>query len=687
MELRDWAERILDGDALDAHKLWFPPEGLTDRAPGPPQASRPPARPPGLALDGGGTADGDAPGAAALHDPAVRVRLLHAFANHELLALELMALVLLRFPDAPRAFRMGTARVMRDEQRHLAMYRGRIQALGGQLGDHALSDFFWRALHDVPSLPAFVARMGLVLEQANLDWCRHWGPRFAAAGDPASAALIAQVHADEVGHVAHALRFHRAWKPPETTDWQAFVDQTAPPMGAGRARGPVFDRAARAAAGLDPDFIARVEHLGQSKGRPPVVWLFDPTVEESLADGRPHWTPRAPARALAADLAALPGALAAAGDAVVVPAPPAPDWLAHRSEAGLPPVEHLSRAAVDRIPRVAALAPWGWSPRTRQALAGLAPVQPPPGPVALHRKDAQCALMPALLDACRGTLPPDWLLAPEDLPRVVHSAAAARARAEALWAAGDVAVLKAPLGAAGRSLRRWGPGDAPGPVTGWIDRVLAQQGALTVGPWLERLADLSFHGDLRPAGGLRWVGRSRFLADGRGVFRGIQLGRAAAAGPPALRRFLAGGGQAPRWLDQLGRRLLTALLPHLPGHHGPLGVDALVCRRGGALRLWPLVELNPRWTMGRVGLALAPLLHSGVHATWLLLPARGPGRPAPGAPLPAPERGPSGRLRDGLVWTTDPRCAHQTASVLVVAPTAPALAARLAALGAGPESP
>lgn len=675
MELRDWAERILHGAALD-DKLWFPTDGLSDEAPGRPAAVASPARTPQLALSTGG--DAPLPGASALRDPAVRVQLLHAFANHELLALELMALVLLRFPEAPRAFRMGTARVMRDEQRHLAMYRGRIHALGGELGDHPLSGFFWRALAEVESPAAFVARMGLVLEQANLDWCRLWGARFAEAGDPATARIVHQVYEDEIGHVAHALRFHRAWGEPENTDWESFLNNTAPPVGPGRARGPVFDPEGRRRAGLSADFIGRVRHQGQSRGRPPVVWLFDPTTEESCADGRPHWTPGRAARELAADLAPLPGVLGAAGDVVVVAEPPATDWLAHRAAAGLPTVEHRAAAELPQIPRIAALEPWGWSPRTQRLLAGLQPQQSPPAPPPLARKNLQVDLMAEVLRLAARDHAEDWLLEPGDLPSVVTAAADLLPAVEALWAAGDTAVLKAPLATAGRGLRRWGPRDDPAPLRAWAERVLSRQGALTVGPWLERLADLSWHGDRRSDGSVHVRGRARTLVDERGTFRGVLLGRAAHHAPPAQRRFFAGDGRAPRWLDAVASGALHTVSARLDGYHGPVGIDALVCRRRGRLRLWPLVEVNPRWTMGRVGLALERRLKPGCHGVFLLLRRR-PVAPA----LPAPQTNAQGLLQAGTVWLADPRRARAVQPVLLVAATRSALQDRLDTLDAG----
>ena len=58
-----------------------------------------------------------------IEQPRARGLLLHGFANHELLALELMGLTLLRFPDAPTAFRLDVARTLSEEQVHLAATR------------------------------------------------------------------------------------------------------------------------------------------------------------------------------------------------------------------------------------------------------------------------------------------------------------------------------------------------------------------------------------------------------------------------------------------------------------------------------------------------------------------------------------------------------------------------------------
>jgi hypothetical protein len=66
-------------------------------------SSRPtaPGRPRELIFKPTGTARGEFPGTRHLEQNHERGRLLHFFGNHELLATELMALVLLKFPGAP----------------------------------------------------------------------------------------------------------------------------------------------------------------------------------------------------------------------------------------------------------------------------------------------------------------------------------------------------------------------------------------------------------------------------------------------------------------------------------------------------------------------------------------------------------------------------------------------------------
>src|SRR5690606_4659271 len=178
-------------------------------------------RTPGLELAADGTTP--VPGLKALRrDPSQAGRVLHAFANHEMLAMELMALALLRFPDAPPAFRLGLAHTLLEEQEHLRLYLARLAALGVSLGDHPLSAFFWTHLRALRSPQELVAAMSLTLEQANLDHARAAADAFTAIGDHETAAVLERVLRDEIGHVAHGVRWLERWREPDESAWAAY---------------------------------------------------------------------------------------------------------------------------------------------------------------------------------------------------------------------------------------------------------------------------------------------------------------------------------------------------------------------------------------------------------------------------------------------------------------------------------
>ena len=157
-----------------------------------------------------------------LDKPGESGRLLHCFANHELLATELMALVLLRFPQAPPAFRRAVLQTLKDEQEHTRWYPARMRQCGVQFGEQPVSGYFWRAISAMETPLDYAAGLSLTFEQANLDFARFYSRGFAQAGDQESAKLLQRIYQDEIGHVACGLKWFRKWKDPSEDDWQAF---------------------------------------------------------------------------------------------------------------------------------------------------------------------------------------------------------------------------------------------------------------------------------------------------------------------------------------------------------------------------------------------------------------------------------------------------------------------------------
>ena len=122
MQLREFAERVLFADTL-SEKLAPPPSDLLDDEPGAAiSAPGAPGRPADLILSGTKGVRAPFPGEHRLIDEEQRGILMHFFANHELLATELMALVLLTFPNAPKACRRAILTTLMEEQSHPQWY-------------------------------------------------------------------------------------------------------------------------------------------------------------------------------------------------------------------------------------------------------------------------------------------------------------------------------------------------------------------------------------------------------------------------------------------------------------------------------------------------------------------------------------------------------------------------------------
>ncbi len=206
----------------------------------------------------------------ALHGAEARAICLSRFAHHELMAAELFAWALLRFPDAPAGLRRGWVAALREELDHLRLYLSRLSAHGVAFGDLPLSGYFWKLLPGVRQAGdparAFLCMQGLTLEQANLDFTMLYRDAFRQGGDDDTARVLQQVHDDEIAHV----RLARVWLvrddaaaadaagSADDEDLRRYQQHVPFPLSAARAKGRRFEVGARRRAGLSPAFIAHV---------------------------------------------------------------------------------------------------------------------------------------------------------------------------------------------------------------------------------------------------------------------------------------------------------------------------------------------------------------------------------------------------------------------------------------------
>jgi uncharacterized ferritin-like protein (DUF455 family) len=255
MELREWATRILTADTLE-EKL-FCPIVLTDREPGQARWFDEPTRPVGMGFTKR-TKEEKLPAFQSHGNPDHRAVCLHRFAGHELLAVEIMAHALVAFPEAPKAFRMGVANTLKEEQGHVQLYIQRMNALGLHFGDLPLYRHFWNHVPYLTSPIRYVSVMSLTFEMANLDFAPMYGKSFSHFGDDESAALMARILQDEIRHVTFGWSWLQKFKG-ELDSWTAWTQSQGPKLTPKRAKGFVLREEPRLAAGIPEDWIQKLK--------------------------------------------------------------------------------------------------------------------------------------------------------------------------------------------------------------------------------------------------------------------------------------------------------------------------------------------------------------------------------------------------------------------------------------------
>lgn len=202
-------------------------------------------------------------------DPRRRAIAHHILANHELQALEVMAWVLLAFPDAPTDFRMGLAAVMADEQRHTRLHAERAAGLGIRFGELPVNCYIWKKSQQFESVLDYLAGLPLTFEGRNLDHTLEFETYFEQAGDSHSAAIMKAIHRDEIHHVAFGLEWLKQLKSPDMSDWDAYVAHLHWPLRPDKSIGDTFHVEPRLSAGMSPEFIAKLQSADRSPAAKP----------------------------------------------------------------------------------------------------------------------------------------------------------------------------------------------------------------------------------------------------------------------------------------------------------------------------------------------------------------------------------------------------------------------------------
>jgi hypothetical protein len=163
----------------------------------------------------------------------------------------------------------------------------------------------------------------------------------------------------------------------------------------------------------------------------------------------------------------------------------------------------------------------------------------------------------------------------------------------------DKWVIKSPFGFAARD-RVLGRGPLlKGAQAKWCERRFKEGETLIFQPWLKTLREYGVVMELFTDGSHEIHGISDLQTNGAGTGRGYMLGRAAS------------GGRVTE-LERIAAIVCQRLFKE--GYTGPVGVDALE-HEGG---LHPLLEINARYTMGFVAVAVERSLNPPEPVFWSL---------------------------------------------------------------------
>jgi hypothetical protein len=372
--------------------------------------------------------------------------------------------------------------------------------------------------------------------------------------------------------------------------------------------------------------------VSQTTGRPgkgctSSVFVFNPFVEGYIAHGK-AFTPVKSQAGLAEDLASLPQFLCQPDDVVLLAKRPSAQFLHCLQKAGFlaPQFIELKEGRIDPAEdfvqrKPGSLRPWAWGPDSVKLLEPLLAQMVGSetrsanqcfndGIARLYSKAWSAEFFRKLLARRRvGAADAEpWLCSEQEAGIAVDNVEDALGVIAAIRRRGHHRVIvKEAYGVAGHNaLRLWEPELLP-EQRRWLGHALENGRQLVVEPWLERELDFSVQLEMGPRN-LKLCGYTGLVNDRKGQFLANwaepDFSRCLPAKAAALFPAHAGISERIQRLYEAIFLLLEAELQRA-GFVGPINIDAFVYRTPqGGCRLKPVVEINPRYTMGRLTLEL-----------------------------------------------------------------------------------
>ena len=340
------------------------------------------------------------------------------------------------------------------------------------------------------------------------------------------------------------------------------------------------------------------------------LYLFNPDNEISIANGTNGYTPKANISIMAGDLAFLSAYLAKNDDYVLVARMPDLNFMKGRREVfGLDCQPIIWEKA--QLLSFNEIKPWGWSPRVHNLLKDLKSrcneqfKESVMSTWSDERRDLYSRRMAA---TCLAEMVRAIPYIGEDIiPRECNTLAGIRLLSEK-----EDIVVKAPWSSSGKGILFIPKGQMTCKEEEVLSGILRKQGYVMVEKRLNRVLDFAMEFEMDCLFHLNFLGYSVFQTSRRGEYEGNRV-----ASNSSLEGMIAkytGMGFLHEIREQLEKVVTTVFHGKYVGY---LGVDMMIYEdESGEFGVQPCVEINLRYNMGIVSIALQRYLQEGVEGVF-----------------------------------------------------------------------
>ncbi len=344
------------------------------------------------------------------------------------------------------------------------------------------------------------------------------------------------------------------------------------------------------------------------------IYTYNPTGEMAIANGMLSYMPPKNLRRFEEDLAFLPAFFASEEDTIITPYIPDHSFLEKWKKLGLTNMNYVC-GFDSPLKECNYLIPWSWNPaihhKTRH-LKKLCSDTFKSSPNFKWQETYRNFFSRDTTNKVQGII---HQTQGSDNKIAIQTPAISITSIDELdkWLLGqNAAILKTPWSSSGRGIHRIDVANNRPANYPWIKGAIKQQGYITAEPLLDKVFDFSFQLNIQQNGHIEFLGFSYFINDDKGHFTGGHINWPHQ--PNEISQFLS-----DEVLREATQKLINALQQVNPHEYyeGPIGIDGIVYKtKVGELKIHPCVDINWRYNMGIVNIALPKYVEATSIGKW-----------------------------------------------------------------------